>query len=390
MRQFIGEMWLRWGMIFSEGGVEKFGYVFQTMKKASEVYPQQMETNYILGRYCIDAVSLLYKPWEVKTRTDLYGEEERKAGQEIIERMREERQLDVDKIQEYAQMGIDVHKRDIYMNPHYKWAHNNMGVLCDKLSLINADLAAVEKDPEKKAEYLKKSRQFQEDSRNCYSKALEIDDLQVYALFNLGVGAFSKDKDFDLALKYFERTLLADPRRGDVHIFISRCHLANRNMEGAVEAAERLYAWVSERPSNRIEEHLHEDMIRNLQQVARIALQEGEADLAVRAALLLTKQDDRCENLPLLARATLDAGDPEKAIAYASESVTSCKGSVSADSVFVQCKASCILGDTTGALRTLDLLMSSNAADAYRPLIESDTAFDAIRGSSEYLSLMRK
>ena len=390
LRQFVGEMWLRWGMIFSERSVEKYGFVFQTMKKASEVYPQQMETNYILGRYCIDAVSMLYKPWEVKTRTDLYGEKERQSNQKLIERLREDRQLDVDKIQEYAQMGIDVHKRDIFMNPHYKWAHNNMGVLCDKLSLINADLAAVETDPVKRAEYLRKSEEFKEDSRNCYSKALEIDDLQVYALFNLGVGAFSKDKDFDLAVKYFERTLLADPRRGDVYMFISRCHLADGNLEGAIRAAERLYAWINERPSNRIEPQLHEDMIRNLQQVTRIALQQEEADLAVRAALLLTEEDDRCGNLPLLARATLDAGSPEQAIAYASESVTSCKGSVSADSVFVQCKASCLLGDTTGALQTLDLLMNSNAADAYRSVIESDTAFDAIRGSSEYVSLMKE
>lgn len=240
------------------------------------------------------------------------------------------------------------------------------------------------------AEYLRLSEKYKEDSENCYCKALEIDDLQVYALFNLGVGAYSKDKNFDLALKYFERTLLADPRRGDVHMFISRCHLANRNMEGAIEAAENLYAWIDERPANRIEPHLHDDMVRNLQQVARIALQQGEADLAQRAASLLVRIDDRCENLPLLARAALDAGNPEQAIAYASESVTQCKGTVSADSVFVQCKASCMLGDTTGALRTLDLLMNSNAAAAYRSLIESDTAFDSIRGSSEYAALMKK
>ncbi|MCA9428841.1 MAG: hypothetical protein KC994_27430, partial [Candidatus Omnitrophica bacterium] len=183
-------------MVFSEGGVQRYKLVFNSMEKASEVYPQQMETNYILGRYCIDAVGILYEPWMIRTRTDRYDEKVREENEERIAEIEKQYGLNVEDLIHYAQLGIDVHKRDIYMNPHYKWAHNNMGVLCDKMAMIQADLAAVTTDPEEKREHQAQAAELEAESRECYAKALEIDDLQVYALFNLGISAYTKDRDF--------------------------------------------------------------------------------------------------------------------------------------------------------------------------------------------------
>jgi hypothetical protein len=386
MRQFVGEMWLRWGMIFSEGGVEKFDYVFQAMEKASEAYPQQMETNYILGRYCIDAVQKTYPAWMIKTR-GAASEEEREQNAQTIARLWEQYQLDVDKIVDYANLGLEVHKRDIYMNPHYKWAHNNMGVLCDKLTEVYNDLAEVETDETKKRQYLELVAYYSNEAKNCYRKALEIDDLQVYALFNLGVGAF-RDMKMGRAEKYFERTLLADPRRGDVNYFLVRCRYLQQDWPGVVDAARALFEWGAERPSNKLKPHEQRETESILTQLARTALREGDGKLAREAAQVLVDGVDRCDYLALVALAVLEEGDAAGALTLANECINNCEEPISAEAIYAHSKASSRLGNTTAALQSFMTLMNSNAGAAFKPLVRDDPDFESIRDTGPFKSIM--
>jgi tetratricopeptide (TPR) repeat protein len=389
MRQYVGEMWLRWGMVFSEGGVQRYNLVFDAMEKASEVYPQQMETNYILGRYCIDAVSLLYEPWMIRTRTDKYNETVRKQNEEQVAQIESQYGLKVNDLIDYAQLGIDVHKRDIYMNPHYKWAHNNMGVLCDKMAMIQADLAAVATDPEEKTKYQALAAELEAESRKCYAKALEIDDLQVYALFNLGISAYTKDRDFNLAEKFFERTLLADPRKGDVNKYIARCRLMENDFDGVVDAAEALFAWHDEKPTRfKISEEDREEMEQMLYQVALFSRKEGKEETARDALQVLADRYDACRFLPMVATATIQAGSPAEGLEIAKRALAQCPERPAAESIYAQVMANSLMGNKDEALNAFERLIASNARDSFRRSFEEDEAFNLIRDATvfqEYL-----
>ena len=151
--QYSGEIHLRKGMIaklnydmytpyikqgkteYTETQTKYFDEVFTEFKKAQEIYPHEMEQYYILGRYCID----LNLPRE----------------------------------------GIELLKTDLYYNPNYKWAHNNIGVCYDRLSDVD-------------------------NARYFYKMALEIDPEQIFAHFNLGIG-YMKEKRYEDAIKEFEK-----------------------------------------------------------------------------------------------------------------------------------------------------------------------------------------
>jgi O-antigen ligase len=404
IRQFAGEMWLRWGMLFSESGMERYDYVFACMEKSEDVYPLEMETNYILGRYCIDATALVFRPWHIKNRPDIYNEAERKQNEEDIAEIRKTYQLDVDKLVDYAKLGIDVHKRDIYMNPNYKWAHNNMGVLYDKLNQIYSDLSETSQDPTEQAKYARLAFEAEQNSRNCYSIALEVDDLQVYALYNLGHGAM-RDQKLDLAQKYFGRTLLADPRRQDVNFFIAQCRLKKQDLPGALESFQNLFAWSDEnkrlqeqgekarrkrenrenekwnfKPKEIIEEYQRKETENLLLEMARFSLSEGDPKVGYGAADLLTKQYNRCRYLPLLAHGAADLGNATEALSLANTAMTECGPRVSSEVVFAQAKANCLLKEATAALTSLQTLMRSGAGDVFRDEIKKDAVFDLIRG----------
>ena len=393
VRQFVGEMWLRWGMIFSDRGVEMYDKVFTCMEKSQSIYPQQMETNYITGRYCIDAVTKVFPQWRVKYRPDLYPDPKRQEKNDAsIERLRFENKLDVDSIQEYALLGIDLHKRDIFMNPNYKWAHNNMGVLYDKLHTVNEELADVEEDPEKKAEYLRISRENELESRSCYNKALEIDDLQVYALYNLGQGAL-RDRDFGLAAKYFSRTYMADPTRGDVNFFLGKCYIAIEELENAVSAFETLYQWMDSSKRNVLEKRQSEELEQLLLQIGNFHRSVSEPRLAARAAKLLVDRFDKCEYLPRLAHASVNLGEATKALEYASEALSECgtaDSPVQAEVVYSQGKASIIRGDNDTGLSLLKRLMQSNAGDIFRKDLKTSPVFDSIRDSTAFQQILEK
>lgn len=404
VRQFVGEMWLRWGMLFSESGVERYNYVFKCMEKSEDIYPLEMETNYILGRYCIDAAALVFRPWQIRNHPDLFDDAERKENEKDIADLRSTYELDVDKLVDYANLGIMVHKRDIFMNPNYKWAHNNMGVLYDKLNQIYETLSQTSKDPAKQAEYASLALDSEQQSRNCYSIALEIDDLQVYALYNLGHGAM-RDQKLELAQKYFSRTLLADPRRQDVNFFIAKCRLGSHDLPGALESFQNLFAWSDSekqkqedrerlkrqrekredqkwdfKPKEVIDDYQKRESEQLLLEMTRMSLSGGDAKVGYEAAKLLTKQYNRCRYLPMVAHGAADMGNAQEALDLVNAAMTECGPRVSSEVVFSQAKALCLVNDATGAMSALQTLMRSGAGDVFRDEINSDTAFALIRG----------
>lgn len=412
IRQFVGEMWLRWGMLFSESGMERYDYVFACMEKSQDIYPLEMETNYILGRYCIDATALVFRPWLIRHRPDVYNEAERQENEKEIADIRRTYQLDVDKLIDYAELGIMVHKRDIFMNPNYKWAHNNMGVLYDKLNQIYSTLSETAKDPAEQARYASLAFEAEQNSRNCYHIALEVDDLQVYALYNLGHGAM-RDQKLGLAEKYFERTLLADPRRQDVHFFIAKCRLGQQKLPEALESFRNLFAWSdgekkkqedSERarrkregrenekwtfkPKEVIDEYQRRESETLLLEITRFALGEGDPKVGYGAAELLTRQYNRCKYLPLMAHGAADAGQPQEALELANVALTDCGPRVSSEVVFAQAKAYSLLKNATAALSSLQTLMRSGTGDVFRDEIKKDPAFDFIRDQPAFTTLV--
>jgi tetratricopeptide (TPR) repeat protein/O-antigen ligase len=393
MRQFAGEMWLRWGMIFSESGVERYDYVFDCMEKSSDIYPQEMETNYILGRYCIDATSKVYRPWLIKHSPDLYSKAEQEQAERDAAEIRKNYHLDVEKIIDYAELGVRVHKRDVFMNPSYKWAHNNMGVLYDKLTQIYETLSVHETDPRKKADYSRRSHECETNSRNCYHTALEIDDLQVYALYNLGHGAYrdykrsSKDPDLERARKYFERTLLADPNRRDVNFFIAQTRLALNDLPGGVEALQDLMAWRD--AGYRVEADQVEDTEMMLHQTTRAALSLGDNETACQAAKILANSFDRCRYLPLQAHAVVNSGSVTQAIELVNESLSKCGNRISADSIFAQAKAYALVGNITASVSAFQTLMKSEAGAHFKEEIKRDPAFEFLRDKDVYKTLMK-
>lgn len=386
VRQYVGETWLRWGMIFSQSGIERFNDVFTCMEKAQDIYPQQMETNYILGRYCIDATQYILPVWE-----KLYGPSSRvpalraEGEREAREVLQARYQLDANKLIDYAELGVKVHKRDLFMNPNYKWAHNNLGVLCDKLAQIYKIKASMEVDAGKKKEFEDLSAQYETESRKCYRTALEIDDLQVYALFNLGIGAYRRG-ELGRAQRFFERTLLADPGKGDVNLFIAKCRLALEDFKGGVEACQALFAWADRHPRNRLSKEDSEEVSQLLEQVARLSLAGNDLEVARMAVETLIQSVDRCKHLPLLARVEADSGNAQKAIELADEADNQCERStLSAESFFARAKAHCLLEDATSAVDILNSLMvREEIARHFVDLIRNDSTFDILKDTEFY------
>ncbi len=128
--------------------------LFNLFDKSIAVWPFHMETYYILGRYCIDFNRL--------------------------------------------EKGIEVLKQDLFMNPNYKWAHNNIGVLYDQTG-----------------EYHK--------ARDVYYRALLIDPQQIFAHFNLAQGYLSKVRNIPMAIKHFYGVLDSNSHRLDVYGKLAWC-----------------------------------------------------------------------------------------------------------------------------------------------------------------------
>lgn len=227
-RQFTGESLGKWMMNLRDFGGGQFNLVQEAFDRSVKIYPQEMETYYIYGRYCIDAVSEIDKVVPPGTEPT---EEQKKQ----LARM----QLRYEDRQTWIERGIKALLRDLSMNPNYKWAHNNLGVLYDK------------------AQDIDKAREY-------YLRALAVDDRQVYALFNTGMGYMRKGTtklqtlqqvaskpaeeinqlqedaltDFRLAIPFFKRTLRVEPERTDVEKYLDLCSNHVQAMEARASLAK--------------------------------------------------------------------------------------------------------------------------------------------------------
>jgi len=182
-----------------EDGERKMrAWLFDLFDKSIALWPFHMETYYILGRYCIDF--------------------------------------------DEPKKGIEVLTQDLFMNPNYKWAMNNIGVCFDQ------------------------DRQYHR-ARDVYYRALIIDPQQIFAHFNLAQGymlgrnpygateglediraAQGPSADIDpryrnlpMAVKHFQGVLDSNPRRLDVYGKLAFCLLEMGEAERAREVLENYF-----------------------------------------------------------------------------------------------------------------------------------------------------
>lgn len=148
--------------------------MYRRFDNSKRLYPIEMETLYIEGRYCIDN--------DNPTR------------------------------------GVKVLVKDLFLNPNYKWAHNNLGVCFDRL----------EETP---------------NARECYRRALMVDAYQVYAHFNLGIG-FTRERRFAKAIPEFLATIESDRSKLEAYKYLAYCYQeldCEKMAIEALDAYERVY-----------------------------------------------------------------------------------------------------------------------------------------------------
>ena len=175
---------------FEDGIPGMIDQLFNYFDRSIEVWPFHMETYYILGRYCIDF-----------QRNDL---------------------------------GIKALELDLFMNPNYKWAHNNLGVMYDQ---TGQDQAKKEKallvDPTSGEIQGLSSSEYYAKARNVYYRALLIDPQQIFAHFNLAQGYMTKERNIPLAIQHLYGVIDSDPNRLDVYGKLAYCLIQEKQWEEA-------------------------------------------------------------------------------------------------------------------------------------------------------------
>ena len=220
LSQTIGEGYLKQGMDARERN--DFTTCFNDFDKAMKLYPYQMEIYYILGRYYIDALVMMDTAFG-------YGEKGAEELQKVGLSMSDRQQMN--------DRGIVCLQTDLFMNPNYKWAHNNLGVLYDRYSYPQKFAADFNKyfpvDP--------KDPNFERVSiaaRNTYYRVLAIDNEQVYAHYNLGLG-YMNDMKYDLSASELEKAQVSDPSKIDTFRFMARCFIEKGDPSRALAATDK-------------------------------------------------------------------------------------------------------------------------------------------------------
>lgn len=205
---------------------------FQIFDRALEIFPHYMETYYILGRYCIDSGDY--------------------------------------------RKGVGVLQTDLWMNPSYKWAHNNIGVCYDRLQDVDS-------------------------ARIHYYAALEVDPRQIYALFNLAIG-YSMQDDYASAVMKLTQTLAVDPGKYEAyrHRALGWEMLSQEAAaSGQLERMRALQAWQEQDLRRYIDAGEFSRMDVNLlAQYAERLVSEGEVDSAIEILLKAYAIDPR--SVPVL------------------------------------------------------------------------------------------
>ncbi|MEW6234593.1 MAG: O-antigen ligase family protein [Candidatus Omnitrophota bacterium] len=200
--QFMGETYLKYGMGMKDRPQPLYQQMFQFFDKARRYYPYQMETYYILGRYYIDAV------------IDI--ERYKKLGDAGTQAMKQVG-LEPEKLRQYVEEGVVTLQTDIFMNPNYKWAHNNLGVLYDRLTGIL------------KGAY---------HSQAAYNRVLTIDNEQIYAHYNLGLGAMNRT-DYKTAIDELQMALVVDPGKTEIYRYLSGCFTSMNEYQSSITALDK-------------------------------------------------------------------------------------------------------------------------------------------------------
>ena len=220
MCQTIGEGYLKRGMDLKEAN--NFSACFDSFDRAMKLYPYQMEIYYILGRYYIDALVMMDTAIGYG---DKGAEELKKIGLNMADR------------QQLNDRGIVCLQTDLFLNPNYKWAHNNLGVLYDRYSYPQKLAAEFSKyfpvDP-KDPNYAR----VETAARNTYYRVLAIDSEQVYAHYNLGLGYMNEAK-YDISASELEKAQVSDPSKIDTYRFLARCFIEKGDISRALAATDK-------------------------------------------------------------------------------------------------------------------------------------------------------
>ncbi|RJP31359.1 MAG: hypothetical protein C4527_07870 [Candidatus Omnitrophota bacterium] len=203
LKQMVGEIWLRQGMLAHDAG--RYMLTFYCFQNALKQYPYQMEIYYILGRYYIDAVTEIDN---AAPSGDQGLQKLQQLGLDTLDRL---------KLLEY---GIVALQTDLYMNPNYKWAHNNLGVLYDKLP--NFQIA-------------------NRLSTEAYNRVFQIDREQIFAHYNMGLG-YMRKQEFDKAIDSLELALVVDPSKTEIYRFLAQCFIHKKDLKRAKAATDKYYS----------------------------------------------------------------------------------------------------------------------------------------------------
>jgi tetratricopeptide (TPR) repeat protein len=221
MSQVIGEGWLHRAMQARES--KRYDLMFDWFENAMDDYPYQMEIYYILGRYYLD---VLYDMDEtLRSSGDNAASLMGQKGVSIKDRMK------------FMDRAIVCLQTDLYMNPNYKWAHNNIGVVYDRYAFPFRNPSFFENYLEFDPNDPMKDRVMKA-ADNTYFRVLQIDDEQIYAHHNLGLGFMHKGM-YDKAIQSLEKSIIADPSKTDTYQFLARCFLDNGDPGRALAATDK-------------------------------------------------------------------------------------------------------------------------------------------------------
>ncbi len=279
--QYTGELWINKGISAGSKAEETGDYTesFYYFDRAMEYYPYQMEIYYILGRYYIDAIVAMEKV------LDNGGA----AAANLLPKV-----MRIENRKKLNDKGIVILQTDLFMNPNYKWAHNNLGVLYDRLKEYydpNSRFADIYKAPPNPVQV----ESVNQASLETYFRVLDIDREQVYAHFNLGLGAM-KEHHFDLAIDELNRALMVDPLRFDIYRYLAGCFLEIKDYKRAMMASNK---FMSKTILAFIQQSIQDKRMRQEKIIPILdALeQDDHISAASRAKLILGWQDEQISNL---------------------------------------------------------------------------------------------
>ncbi|MBE7559201.1 tetratricopeptide repeat protein [bacterium] len=379
-RHFMGENYLKWGMIFQETDTDGnpndglmlryYTDMFRSFRRAIELWPQQMEIFYILGRYHIDIAHDIESMIRIQDSTQQAQRVNwaRLAGLDVtVEGL--ERSME-----KYLLEGARTHFVDIYMNPNYKWAHNNQGVTMDMLGRLT-------RDPNSLA--------F-EVARQAYERALIIDTEQIYALFNLGLGYMRRARstgntdDWQKAIDLLERASLVDPSKPETFSELASAYANTGQYAKAQETLLRWGQWARENVAKRPRDVLSWSNADILLRIAKLELQSGRYRLASQYLDMLEKiAPGDPEVGELRAEVVYLLGDYGRAKGLLEERV---KKNPTAELHYRL--ATCLVKLEDYFEASLSLQRAFSANPALKQQFRTDPNFDAVREKPEFKRLL--